>query len=93
MLSRIYFKILNVHSCDFFFFFFIHFPRILAVRAWRMLCEHAVKVSRSGKFLFIERGTTVNRFENLFFVSLLVLYQCIQVLLLAVFFTLSLLDS
>lgn len=30
-----------------------------------MLCEHVVKVSRLGKFLFIGKGTMVSRFVYL----------------------------
>lgn len=31
-----------------------------------MLCEHVVKVSRLGKYLFIEKVTTVSRFVPIF---------------------------
>jgi hypothetical protein len=31
-------------------------------RVWRMLYVHAAKVSRSGKFWFIEKATMVSRF-------------------------------
>jgi hypothetical protein len=36
------------------------------VRVWRMLCEHVVKVSRLGRFLFIEKVITVSRFVPLY---------------------------
>lgn len=37
---------------------------MLVVRAWRMLCEHVVKVLRSVRSLFIGKATMASRLAN-----------------------------